>query len=1159
MRTRIHKTKEEKAKTKEEKPEETPSVLLKKLKTKELDKKDKRLVNALILDLSNSEIDEEDEFEITKLAIKYGIIKDIYSNKEKITIAENTDKEMLLLNKRRNEKIGKIKLSFETGLKATFRSFTFTDYENKKNKSALIWLLNIKILLQNNDVMGIQYKHDTSENKIQMKSLSNDTITAIKSARTYGNLMDIFLTFFKKEGTFGYSNEDEEYTIDISYIRIVTYRKKMEQRRYNADTHKYKVKNVGNYELVQVPSKNNNCLIEAFKYLSKSRLDEENQNIKLALNIPLDFGIKPEKAKDLEDYFGIKVKIYTNPFSDNELLYPLYSSKLEKEKERHTIVVWDDHYYPAYNTTGEKEKDEKADETPIKARIFFDFETIWNINTGLLSIYSCFSTYVDNEGNTEEKYFTGRESGKDFVKYLVEKSNRSFITTLVGFNSSRFDNFLLLEELAKMNLITGAGVFVVNGALLRMKFMNYQTLDLCRFTPGRLKDILKNFKCTIKKGDFSHEIPQAAYMKGGWDGLEKWIEENNEKLYEYNKADTNGLKELFDKILIEVKVLDSLITGDIKAYRKECKNKRGITYIKILTPEPVNLEDHMTISGMCYALWVKSLEIREKKIPRGPINEKCAFFIRKTLIAGRAQIFNPGIVYGEIMSLDAKSLYPTVTIRGLPYPSSIEIPTTKEVKDKQGLYKVRINRQPEVNIIPYRTEDEGLDWTYRKPFEVELCSNDIKVLREFGSDIEIIPFNSDECHIYDVIEGTVGFYYEESKCDLFDYYMKPFKDGKTKQDIYKSKDPQKYNPALREMLKIAQNGVLGKLGQREFNKETQFCLSKSEEEKFIKKHFNLSVGIIPQYNCSMLSGGKHSYKYKSEKCKPWKLMVFVYSYAREHMYKALLSKVSFKLATDTDSLHMLKPDFNKLVQTPSYSFSSKLEGGEKRQIIGNFKMGGEYGDFENEITFSSRVGYYVVKKVYGLFSKDYKDEDMFKLEGEAREMYMMKNCKMRFKGISSRDKLLIINQENFNIIGGTFDITKPLLISDSPPSFPNLLGEGLSEKEEKREKNQTIKHRLATPAEQYTLVKKIFLKRFDEATVLQQHKLYEAQTKTLCEEVYMRLTHEEHKIDGYGNEVLLLSSMLDRSLGTSTQVASIRQIFRIKAIHFEHDNLSYNF
>ena len=108
-----------------------------------------------------------------------------------------------------------------------------------------------------------------------------------------------------------------------------------------------------------------------------------------------------------------------------------------------------------------------------------------------------------------------------------------------------------------------------------------------------------------------------------------------------------------------------------------------------------------------------------------------------------------------------------------------------------------------------------------------------------------------------------GHYWEESAF-VFKEYVEPLKQAKTQQDVWKDQKDVKYNAALREIIKLYLNSLSGKVGQREYVKDIEFCFTENQIRTFLNKHKDVIYTDIPKMNCVKLEGLNEKYKYKKE-------------------------------------------------------------------------------------------------------------------------------------------------------------------------------------------------------------------------------------------------------------------------------------------------------
>ena len=232
----------------------------------------------------------------------------------------------------------------------------------------------------------------------------------------------------------------------------------------------------------------------------------------------------------------------------------------------------------------------------------------------------------------------------------------------------------------------------------------------------------------------------------------------------------------------------------------------------------------------------------------------------------------------------------------------------------------------------------------------------------------------------------IGFYWESSDY-IFKSYVQPLRKAKSDQDVYAKNNDPRANASLRSMVKLYLNSLSGKVAQREYDVDISFCFSDLAVNKFMDLHTDVTYSEIPSMNCIKLEGVNTKYEYKEKKAKPAHLAAFIYSYAREHMYRAVLSRTEEKFFTDTDSCHMTEVEIQRLYD--KYQEERKSINDDLATRFGKFNFGGEFGDFEKEIDFEVSRYYSIAPKCYAMFSDNSPKK------------------KLRFKGINQgKDKIL---------------------------------------------------------------------------------------------------------------------------------------------------------
>ncbi|KAJ2618562.1 hypothetical protein GGI26_006500 [Coemansia sp. RSA 1358] len=332
--------------------------------------------------------------------------------------------------------------------------------------------------------------------------------------------------------------------------------------------------------------------------------------------------------------------------------------------------------------------------------------------------------------------------GNKHVPTLEKYFNINVCIKMDEFNieDGKFDNFMLLDLMVKNNHKDVDKIFFANNTILSMEIYGFQVMDSCRILNMPLAKACKAFRCRQQKLSLDHSVVQSMFIKGE---LESYLRDNYEKIKEYNIMDVRTLAELYFKTRWELKRL--------------CR---------------VKIENHKTLAGLSYSIF-KNLN-KKKKIPSHKDMERNT--IRDAVVGGRAQIFQVGEFNSEpLCCIDCVSLYPYVMLNNV-FPIDESKATEDYKENKMGVYKVEIENQPTISIIPFREKSQKLDWKQRK-ITTSVTSQDLDTLIKHKCNVKV----------------THGFYWEEDIGQLFRSYFKPLVEEKKKQDRLKDRRNQKMN------------------------------------------------------------------------------------------------------------------------------------------------------------------------------------------------------------------------------------------------------------------------------------------------------------------------------------------------------------------------------
>lgn len=648
------------------------------------------------------------------------------------------------------------------------------------------------------------------------------------------------------------------------------------------------------YRCINIPDNNNNdCLVKCFQYLSNN-YHITPYAVRNIIGISNNEMLTIQHIPMLEDIYDINVCVYEDKrildfrykqgkhYYDHQAIikrdYPvvLYGSLNTPHK-----ILWKDNHFSVImeeymakdchcehtgifiGHTQSLTKDQIISELQKQGRIdtdlttigdeedrdiffyFFDYETVYRPDTMELIPYAWAIAKYNEQGEQLQIWddITSDPQGRMSSIIDVIKRESPGINErkyFIGFNNSRFDNFLLLKE-CQASDVNVSNVFFAGNTILSMNMKGFIVRDLCRILCTSLEKACQGFRCELSKKELKHNEIQDQYLRN-----EPFDEST---IRDYVVRDCTALGELFFKCRREFK---RLISMDIEKYN--------------------------TIASMSYRSFrnVAPIENNEYPILDTTLNQ----FVRKSIYGGRSQIFLSCEITSPLAVIDCTSLYPYVMI-SRSFPIGQPEFTTHYRPNKIGIYQCKILDQPRRTIIPFREPYQPLNWEYQGAFDCVLNSVDIEsILRHDGK-----------------VEISFGYYWKEDRDDLFEYYFRTLIHEKKQQDAWKEAKDFRYNAAAREDCKLGMNAVSGKLQQRVFDELTTIIKNFNDLSAFHKK-------IICDTERFVSFGSWYIAQGKLANTRPkmptiWGSLIL--SYARAYMYDNVLSQIPFIYGTDTDS------------------------------------------------------------------------------------------------------------------------------------------------------------------------------------------------------------------------------------------------------------------
>jgi hypothetical protein len=216
------------------------------------------------------------------------------------------------------------------------------------------------------------------------------------------------------------------------------------------------------------------------------------------------------------------------------------------------------------------------------------------------------------------------------------------------------------------------------------------------------------------------------------------------------------------------------------------------------------------------------------------------------------------------------------------FPMEEEVETNKLIPGKAGIYRVKVLKQPTVNVVPLK-KDSAYNWAFREGFEASVGNVSLEDVKAHGGKFRIID----------------GTYWPKSR-DIFSAYIRPLYEVKKQQDYYLETGDKRYNPSLRNIVKLLLNSLSGKVIQRTYTELTKIIETKKQWDSF-RKRIDLTKKhqIMVQNNTAYVVGTLKEDEIRRDIPIIWGVMI--YEYARSYMYNQVYTKIPGIIYTETDS------------------------------------------------------------------------------------------------------------------------------------------------------------------------------------------------------------------------------------------------------------------
>jgi hypothetical protein len=725
--------------------------------------------------------------------------------------------------------------------------------------------------------------------------------------------------------------------------------------------------------------RHNNCGFRVIENILDIKLNYAD--LRKELGIKIDEKLTPEQVKIIYTKFAGDHRKFLIFIDDefNDEINPKY----------HYIYVHNEHYYRVMKACYINHNDVRTK----RGFLYWDIETRptdeyvyvgYNKDGSRLKSYLLKDTilcaYYKRYQTEEYNKITFRTNEtktacRQFLDWLSREANDKHYYHAIAHNGSRFDMYFLLANLTEeeqLHTRTQLRGYSIIGA----QYKSHLFKDSCCFLTASLDSLCTAFKVkqakltefiydgkTLTNKNICFYKPELSFnqfMELQTNEPEYW------KLYEeYCMYDCIGLQNVWTSFRDQITAL----TDKLFQYKPELKAKvdlMGTNTIGSLSKKILENtclcrgKDGRYIKSKAYFNYLKffsrlitdeeldklcgdDIEKRKKFQNKILVDDDKIDFVKKFKRGGISHSNQAGKHTHSLISYDIASQYPASMIYMLiPTGESEFVDSYSRLKHgyyhlKNLKFETKYNFKPVSNV---NSDTKVLEWDTETIEEIYLDSFMIKYLQSnYG------------LKSFDVVKGLVSMSYVKGE-EIFGEYVNTLYEEKKAQDEYKKIGSDKYNPALRECIKLFLNSLSGKLVEdpsRYFSIE--YTAGESKE-----KMNGISVEMISNENAQNTWIG---------------CGVMVYSYSKRLLFeyvRCLPDNSKDVIHIETDSIYFNKKyndSFTKNVAI--YKQTSKLD-------FYPVKIGADLGNVKVEKD-TDKTSYFLGKKFYCI------GNDIFKIKG----------------------------------------------------------------------------------------------------------------------------------------------------------------------------------
>ncbi len=698
------------------------------------------------------------------------------------------------------------------------------------------------------------------------------------------------------------------------------------------------------FDLYNPKAQHNDCGFKILEYMTKTKLNYAD--------LRKQHGLTYGSAISADVLNKIYVTL-TN--SDSIIVFIDEHFNDEINKKYKYIYVADNHYYYVVSATYKS----FTDKNTKRGMLYWDIETrptdeyvmvgsrkSFILKDTILCAYYC--PYKSNEYK-QVTFITdaNKSSCRQFLDWLSQECSEGRFYHCIAHNGSRFDLYFLLSYLTKHEQLH-TETQLRGYSIIGMQYKSHLFKDSCCFLTASLDSLCKAFKVkqakltefqyngeTLTNKNICFYKPNLTFNQFM---MLQTTEPNFWSLYvEYCMFDCIGLMHVWSSFRSQITDLINIIFK----YKPELKQKvdlMGTNTIgslskKILENSCLEKVNGKYIKTKAYRRYLDFVS-NDKQIDVEKIQ-----FINKFKRGGISHSNQPGKHTHSLISFDIASQYPASMIYMLIPCGKSEWVDTYNIMN-HGYYHLKnlqFETPYEFKPIASKNDKDVLVWNNNSIDEIYLDSFMIKYMKEHYG-----------LKSFEVVKGLVSHSYIKGD-EIFGDYINTLYDEKKQQDKYKVDNDDRYNPALRECIKLFLNSLSGKLVE--------------DPSRYFKLQYtNDSKLKLNGVNAEKVSDG--------EKLNAWvSAGVMVYSYSKRLLFeyvRCLPSNSDDVIHIETDSIYFNKKHEQQFIKNITEYTQPK---------IGHYpvSIGADLGNVKVEKDTDS-VSYFLGKKFYCI-------GDLYKIKG----------------------------------------------------------------------------------------------------------------------------------------------------------------------------------